>query len=290
MAKIKKPSFKIILYTYKRLSNGEHPVMLRVTFDRKQEYFSLRMTATQETWNDGVGRFDRGKNKRLTEKEKDNNAILSKHERSLEKIRKYFEDVEFSSDRFKIEAERVGLFTSSNFGSFFTFTQKVIQDLLDEERIGSALTYRDTLNRVKSFRKDKDLSFRDIDVHFLEAFKKHLLPTNSVNSIGVYLRTLKAIYNRAVWGKLVKEEFSPWKGFSIKTEKTRKRALSRKQLDALKEYKAEPGSSQWHSLNYFLFSYYARGMNFNDIARLTPDNIREGRIFYTRKKPATRLI
>jgi integrase len=283
MAKIKTPSFKILLYPYKKLSNGEHPVMVRVTFDRQQKYFSLGMSATTENWNAELGRFQKP-GKRLTDQEKDNNIRLDKFSAKIKKAERHFEEVEFTFGRF----DKL-FFEESHSSSVFKFTEQVIEDLVNEERIGSALTYKDTLNRVKSFRKDKDFSFRDIDADFIDAFKKHLRPSNSVNTIGIYLRTLKAIYNRAVKRGLVKEDLSPWKGFRIETEATRKRALTKEQLQALKEYQPEPGSSRWHSLNYFMFSYYCRGMNFEDIARLTHDDIRNDRIFYNRRKTGDAL-
>lgn len=290
MAHIKKPSFAIIRYPGKTLSNGENPLMIRVTYDRKQKYFSLGMSAAAEDWNDTLAKFEpkdpvTGKGKRLTEQQRENNARLGNKSEKLKQIAKDFEDMVFSFDQFRKLALKVGLFQgSAHSGSVFTFTQRVIDDLMSEERIGSALSYKDTLNRVKAFRKNKDFSFRDIDDEFIEDFKKHLRKTNSINSIGIYLRTLKAIYNRAIKKGLVKEDLSPWKGLHIETAKTRKRALTRQQLDALKSYKAEKGSPAWHALNYFMFSYYCRGMNFADLARLTADNIQNGRIFYKREK------
>jgi len=278
MAKLKKPSFKILLYTYKNLSNGQHPVMIRVTFDRKQKYFSLGMSASKENWNDDLARLNKA-GKRLTEQEKDMNILLDRFNAKLEKAKKHFEDVDFSFDRFD-----KFFFQAIQSNDVFKFTQEIIDELIAESRIGSALSYRDTLNRLKHFRKEKDFTFRDIDLNFLDEFKKHLRTNNSTNSIGIYLRTLKAIYNRAIRKSLINEDFSPWKGYKIETETTRKRALTRDQIEILKSYEAERGSAAWHSLNYFLFSYYCRGMNFEDVARLTPDNIRNDRIFYIRKK------
>jgi integrase/recombinase XerD len=278
MAKLKAPSFKILKYSYKKLSNGEHPIMIRVTYERQQRYFSLGLTAGVENWNEELGRFQKG-GKRLTDQEKDNNILLDRFAAKLEKAKRHFQEVDFSFDRFN-----KFFFQASNSTSVFKFFQEVVDSLLEEERIGSHLTYKGTLARVKDFRKNKDLSFRDVDSTFIEQFKKHLRTTNSVNSIGIYLRTLKAVYNRAVKKGLITAEHTPWNGLRIETESTRKRALTKDQIEAFKTYQARAGSAQWHSLNYFLFSYYCRGMNFEDIARLTWDDIRNDRIYYVRAK------
>jgi integrase len=50
-------------------------------------------------------------------------------------------------------------------------------------------------------------------------------------------------------------------------------------------YKAEKGSSKWHSLNLFTFSYLTRGMNLKDMALLTwKKNIIGDKIVYVRAK------
>lgn len=221
MSKLNRPSFKIILYTYKKLQNGDHPVMVRVTFQRKQKYYSLQVSASPENWNSELSRIQRP-GKRLSDKEKDSNIILDRFNAKLAKAEKHFDEVEFTFNRFEEY-----LFPPSKNSSFFLFAQSVIDELMAEGRAGTALSYRDALTRLKAFRKQKDLSFRDIDRSLLDDFKKHLRPTNSINSIGIYFRTLKAIYNRALAKNLVKEDLSPWKGYKIETQSTRKRALTK---------------------------------------------------------------
>lgn len=101
------------------------------------------------------------------------------------------------------------------------------------------------------------------------------------------MRQLKAIYNDAISLGLVKKEHYPFDEYKIKTAPTRKRALTKTQIEALIKYRAEAGSRQYHSLNFFLFSYFTRGMNFVDIARLTETNIVNDRIIYIRSKTKT---
>lgn len=44
-------SIKTVLYTSKKLSNGEHPVMLRVIKDRKSKYLSIGFSCSIELWD-----------------------------------------------------------------------------------------------------------------------------------------------------------------------------------------------------------------------------------------------
>src|SRR6187431_505689 len=48
-------SIKVVLYTSKTLSTGEHPVMLRVIKDRQANYLSTGISSTKENWNDDSG-------------------------------------------------------------------------------------------------------------------------------------------------------------------------------------------------------------------------------------------
>ena len=48
-----------VLYTSKTLSNGEHPIMLRLTKDRKRKYISLHLSLNSKFWD-----FDKNKPKR----------------------------------------------------------------------------------------------------------------------------------------------------------------------------------------------------------------------------------
>ena len=73
MAKIIKPTIKIVLMKHKILSNGEHPAALRVTFNRRSKYYVLKATqGTSEReqttissplrkWNPEMGRFNKNR-------------------------------------------------------------------------------------------------------------------------------------------------------------------------------------------------------------------------------------
>jgi integrase len=55
-------------------------------------------------------------------------------------------------------------------------------------------------------------------------------------------------------------------------------------MDNIKAAQFEPGSPRWHARNIFLFSFYNRGMNFADIAKLRISDIEQDRIYYKRSK------
>ena len=44
-------SIEAVLYTSKTLSNGQHPLMLRLTKNRKRKYISLHISLSPEHWD-----------------------------------------------------------------------------------------------------------------------------------------------------------------------------------------------------------------------------------------------
>ncbi len=207
-----------------------------------------------DNWNPDLGRFKR--NKEL-------NRYLDAYELRANEVLRSLESQDFS-----FEAFEGSYFKKYEKEDVLSYAQELIDWLIAENRLGSAGTYRDTKRRLMEFKKR--LYFKDITCNFLESFEKHLLSRgNSVNTIGIYMRTLRAIYNKAIAENLIRSDAYPFKKFKIKTGTTLKRALSKPDIKQLINYRAVPGSREWHSLNLFLFSYFTRGMNMMDMAHIT---------------------
>ena len=66
--------------------------------------------------------------------------------------------------------------------------------------------------------------------------------------------------------------------------RTKKRAISKDEIRRITELNLIDGSPLFHARNYFMFSFYNRGINFIDIAYLKWDNIASNRLEYKRKK------
>lgn len=277
MSKIIKPTAKIVLMKQKVLKNGEHPVALRVSFNRKSKYFVLKdesktLTSSLSKWDDVSGRYNRSR---------DLNIILNEYEARANKVFTKLEDVDFTFSKFEKT-----YFKSNVRVAVDSFFDNVISDLKLENRLGTADSYRDTQNRVREFTKNRLIYFQDVDLKFIEQFEKHLLTNgNKVTSTGVYLRTFRALINRAIKEDLLDESSYPFKHFSIKSGSTRKRALTKESMKLLFGFKPKKGSREFHSLNYFLFSYFTRGMNLKDLANLTwKESLVDNKLVYVRAK------
>ena len=173
---------------------------------------------------------------------------------------------------------------SINSKSFKCFTEELIDQMLAINKTGNALVYQTALNRFLDFCK-KDILFHEIDYILLNQYKHHLeLKGLKQNSISNYFRTIKAIYNKAIKHKLIERSQYPFYDISIKSQKTANRAISSKDIQRLNTMILKYNSQLQIALNYFMLSFYLRGISFTDMAYLKHCNIKNERIAYTRRK------
>lgn len=178
-----------------------------------------------------------------------------------------------------------------------TFIDFCAAEIAELRRMGENTTAE---RYEKILRINRDL-FEGIDIglldytHILAAQEAMVHRGLSANSIGMYNRNLRTMYNRAVARGIV-EDASPWKRATTAVAKTKSRALSDTQFKALlainmdEFYKwggvekdtTRKGYKQAYDL--FILSFLLRGISPADLASLTPSNFRNGNMTYARKK------
>ena len=95
----------------------------------------------------------------------------------------------------------------------------------------------------------------------------------------MYMRTIRAVFNRAIKEKVCKADYYPFKEYQISqlNMTTKKRALSMEDIEKVFSFEPDPDTKQLRSKQIFMFSFYNMGMNFKDIALLEWSNIYDGR-------------
>jgi integrase len=145
-----------------------------------------------------------------------------------------------------------------------------------------------------------DVKLEHITAALMSDFQQSLKSEGrSMNTISFYMRTLRAIYNRAIAeGRIRRTVDGPFTGVYTGIASTRKLALTSNQLARLSEFDPtaptvsddEAPSPQnlscplQQSLAMFLFCCHARGMCFVDMAHLKKSDVRGDTIRYVRKK------
>lgn len=162
--------------------------------------------------------------------------------------------------------------------------EEFIQQKYKKGKIGTAKSYNNAKQSFLAFSPKATIT--DITVSFLENYQDYMTKKQrSRTSIGIYIRSLRTIYNRAIDANLVNSSDYPFgKGkFDIPAPNGRKMALETDELIKLLDYKAESEAEQ-RALDFFWISYYANGINFKDIILLRENNFVKNEIRLKREK------
>jgi len=279
---------KIILFDSpsKKKQNGSFPVCLRITHQRKRKYFYLYKDAISKEWNSEQSRF----RKNYPNHKAENQVLLSFESKANKIIRNFvIDDIPFSLDAFEDHFLQK---TKNNL--LKDYFQSVIDQFTQAEKFGTALPNKTTLNLILEFtstsRNNQDkLKLSDVNYKFLTDFEHYLRTKRNCKdtTIGVYMRTLRAVLNRAIREGILKKESYPFDEYRLSERlntQVAKRAIDKSKIKEIEALDLERGSKEHFAQSVFLFSYYTRGMNFVDIANLTKDNIQGDRLMYIRQK------
>ncbi|MDR3057883.1 MAG: site-specific integrase [Prevotella sp.] len=276
----------VVLFKSKTLSNGEHPLMICVTKDRKRKYSSLGISVHPKYWS-----FEKNKPKpNCPNKEVILKIILEKKAEFQQQI------LELNADKKDYTASTLLTSVSDKveLKTVHEFYRELIVKFKESGKQGNYLVYKDSYNSIKSFTNSKlDMPFSDIDVKWLNKYEEWLRAKNNAEtSISLSFRTLRSVYNKAIEAKYVRRNLYPFNDFKISkfNTKTNKRAISKDVI--LKIIETDLGKERYYvqfAKDIFIFSYLCGGINFTDIAHLTSDNIIDKHLSYKRKKTSKQV-
>jgi site-specific recombinase XerD len=273
-------SFKIVLRK-KKLSTGRYPIYLRITKDRKSIFFRTPYTSTEEEWDLKQGKF----NKQSSHFLEKNRLLLKFIDQATNVVTRLQQEKGYYS-LLEIEA---GLRVQSNpvSNSVFVFWDEIIGEMEKAGRTGNARIYRDTSKSFKKYCKNRVLHFEDVTPAFLEKYEAYLRSRKGTDGgIAVQMRTFRSLFNMAINRGLVKQDIYPFKIYKISKLKGRgvKKALSLEDVQKIIRLDLSNYPKLIDTRNYFVFSFYTRGMNFADMMKLQWKDVADDRIYYTRAK------
>jgi site-specific recombinase XerD len=272
-------TIKVLLYTSKLLKNGEHPIMLRVTENRKVKYIGLGFSTTKQRWDE---KSQRPNKKHPNKFELD--LLITKR---IQEVQQVLLNGEIANHNVSADDVLSSIHKKRQSNSFVTFGLEYCEGIKKQGRVKTASSYKEAIMRLTKALNIKDVSFQDLTPSKLLKLESALLKDSvSENSISVYMRSLRAIYNRGIIEGIVTDANYPFKAYKIGklNNKTVKRAITKEEVNAIINLNLEPGSKIDFSRKVFVFSYYCRGINFRDIALLKNSDIKNGRLVYTRSK------
>lgn len=276
-------SVSYYLDTRRRKGNGLFPVKLRVysPLHNKAKQFSTRFEFNQKEFQSvWESKKPRTEHKELRKKM---NALLHKAVDSADKL-KAFSFREF---------EKVFLRKNGDDSSVIFHYQTVIENLKLNNRFGSASSYQLSLRSLldfiyyKNLKSETSLFFEDISPDWLNQYEQYMLHVKqrSKTTIGIYLRSLRAVFNSAIQEGVIELSLYPFgkKKYQIPAGRNIKKALTQSELKILFNAQANT-PEQARARAFWFFSFACNGMNMKDIALLRFENIQNERIVFYRAK------
>lgn len=164
------------------------------------------------------------------------------------------------------------------------FWDQIIVQLINSGRTGSATIYKSTYSILSGIIPLHG-NFSTIGIKDLMEIEKVLRSRgNNWNSIGVYMRTFRAICNKAIQYNLISHEWYPFRNYKIRKEKTVPRVLNLHEIQRYFNAGFSPKSPLYKVWNVGKLLFMLRGINLRDLLFLTESNIKSGRIIYQRGK------
>jgi integrase len=282
-------NISISLDTRRPKEDGSYPIILRISHKRSNTSIPLGYYVSQDDW-DEKKRQIRKKCNTVESVTRVNNHLEKKKAVALDVVTRLEDEGKLKS--MKPAEIKIEILTREDpeikvkkKSTFFMFTQELVEQMKLSGSYGNARIYGYVADAVRTFYDNDGLHFEQIDYRFLKRFETDYLSRgNGKNGLSHYMRTIRAIYNKAIKAGLVDRALYPFADYKIESERTRKRAIDRDDLRRIVELKLEEDHPCFYARNYFLASYEMYGMSFVDMAFLRMENLVGGRIRYQRKK------
>lgn len=263
-------------------ADGTYPIIMYYNFKGRSVVEPTGWSVFLEQWDDEMREVVHHPEARML------NAMLHERIVSLEEalIRLQYEgaldDVESVSEVRQVVGEYLGLTVRKiakkipNGGFWATFNEFAESRPAE----GTKEIYRQTMRRIQAFDKRcEELTWEDVDIAWLKRFEAFLAKTSrSANGRAILLRNIRAVFNYAIDEE--RTTLYPFRRFKIRTEQTRKRALTVEELREIVQLDL-PADLAVHR-DVFLLSFCLIGINMVDLSQLT--EVKRGRIEYKRAK------
>ncbi len=273
--------------TRKIRKDGTYPLIIRVSVIRKTFSFKTDININQADWD--------AKNHKI--------KTSSKSIDNVTRANKFLTHCLTSTQKVLFEHSEKGTLTSTPlpeirkeittivFGDTKNITlQSLIQEHIEtmnkQKRYGNARTYAELEVFLNKYCGTSKIPVTHISFKWLSKLEtEYLANGNSLNGLGVRLRALRALinYNRKLG--TIDSTFNPFDNYTIKSQKTRKRALTKADFDKLLNADTSDFTiPMLRGRKMFLISYYLLGISYHDLAMLKLSNIVEGKVQYRRAK------
>ena len=278
-----------LLFRPSRVEGKEGILYIRVIHDRVARQVNLGCKLRSREWKDGrvdaAAATDATRRTYLEAVNRMINESLSRLGAIIDRLEQSGE--EYTSTRV-VEAYRQ---TDDDEGKLCVFARKVTDHLRRIGKVRLSETYTSSVNSFMRFRGENgDIPMTEMNSDLMKEYEHYLLDECGLNpnTGSFYMRNLRALYNRAVEKGLTTDR-TPFRHVYTGVAKTMKRAVPAEVIRKIKglDLTFQPALAQ--ARDYFLLSFYLRGISFVDLSQLKTADIQNGYLRYRRQKTGQQL-
>jgi len=229
------PKIQAVLFKGKIYKDGTHPIMIRITQNRKHTYKAIGHSIAAEAWDDDA-HLVYEKKPHITKRQEGqlNSQKLSevklRYQRAIvlanathinsaindkiseisslnNKLKANDESLEVKHIKAKLRPDMDG----DTAKSFLKYGERFRDKFFKAGAISTYKRYKTILAKLSEYLKDKDLLFADVTVAFLENYQAHLKGIgNKINTIHNNLKSIRAIYYEAIAEQVITSDKNPF--------------------------------------------------------------------------------
>jgi len=268
-------SFHLYLKNRKK-QNGEYPIYLRITHNRRHKYISTGIAVLEKFWNPAKEEIRRSH---------DNYKTLNLA------LREIVKKAEQAQTELSIEGKQSAKAISKRMkagdkADFFSLADEWYDELVQEGKYHQYKTLKVVLGKIEKFESERYLDLNRIDIPYLEKLEKFIKRSykNKANTVHKNFKIIRRVVKTALKNGIINED--PFVNFdgAKKGKPSKKTKLSIDQIRDIEALGLEKGSWEWHVRNAFLFSFYSGGIRFGDICCLKWKNVKNVKLSYQMNK------
>lgn len=274
----------VYLDTRRKKKSGKYPVKIRVftSIPRKQKLYATKFEFTEDEFQDVWLKPPQSKRKK---------DLFKEDRMKLQKIEAEAIKVATSLPHFTFEVFEKIMFSGGQKAqrTINFFYKSVIDECKANNRWGTAESYSSSLKSLIKFRGKDTLFFEEITPDWLRKYERWMIESQerSQTTIGIYLRPLRAMFNKAIADNVINDRIYPFgkNKYKLRAPRPVKKALSKQELKTLMD--AEPQNEfQKKAKDFWFLSFACNGINLKDLAYLKWKDIKGDELQFLRAKTA----
>jgi len=276
-------TFKFLLNRRRLNAKGVYPIILRLYNGGNYREYSIGVNISPKYWSQDL--------QLVLPAHEESTAINAKIVHLQTTIKKHLLLADLEGNRHLDISDILNVISptpikhSNEKQSLIAYGRLQAEILKKAGKIGNSMVYTTAINKLLQFVRTEHFSFELFDYKKLSDFNIYLLAEGiTVNGVSVYLRTIRAIYNKAIREGVASSANYPFLNYRIKTERTVSRALTLSEIQSIVNEDIASNTPLWHWRNYFILSFSLIGINFTDLLKLKGSNIIDGRVIFRRSK------